>query len=489
MKPAAPTVSQKPKFLKFTGSTLYSNNFEETEKLCSKMLELENLQEIGFDMEWKVSYEKYKPQNKTALIQLCYEAKEKEEEEIYKVTCLCIHIFFSGVTPSLKKILVSEKIKKVGVNILNDASKFQRDFGIEMAGLVELMNEAKSRILDEGATIAYTGKTDMQTLTDKVLGASIEKENSPRISNWEQRNLSQQQIYYAALDAYASLLIYQKIIQFKKPAKQIQSQEQNSKQNNDKTNSIENSNEKNKQDSNDGSSSAKNQSNVTVENQDPNLQTSDGKQNKNINKLLNKDQLVDNSLDVNLLAYKNFNEWEKRCKNVLNLTPAKRQTYDLFMIDGKSFQEISEIKKIKISTVQQYFCDAIKSGYHYKFSALNVPHEVSEKLLQRIKILYPELAEIIHEIDQFVAKKLQESQEKEGIFEQEGIFQETQQMEVDETENKENQSLKAKIQNLFGQLDCRDFSNIFKDKKSFGLKVTFSLKVIRSTRKSCNPNR
>eukprot|EP01023_Acetabularia_acetabulum_P033708 TRINITY_DN31569_c0_g4_i1.p1 TRINITY_DN31569_c0_g4~~TRINITY_DN31569_c0_g4_i1.p1 ORF type:complete len:255 (+),score=17.32 TRINITY_DN31569_c0_g4_i1:164-928(+) len=157
-----PTVKIEPTLIKYPGTTTYSKNSQETEKFCQKILELKNLQDIGFDMEWKVSFVRNQPQPKTALVQLCYETDANQ------YSCLCAHVFYTGVPPSLQKILENNEIKKVGVNILNDASKFQRDFGIQINGCVELMNEARSRILDEGATIAYTGKTNMQTLVLKV---------------------------------------------------------------------------------------------------------------------------------------------------------------------------------------------------------------------------------------------------------------------------------------------------------------------------------
>lgn len=46
-------------------------------------------------------------------------------------------------------------------------------------------------------------------LAAAVLRADVEKEQGLRTSNWEAWPLSQEQQHYAALDAYASLLLYQ----------------------------------------------------------------------------------------------------------------------------------------------------------------------------------------------------------------------------------------------------------------------------------------
>lgn len=39
----------------------------------------------------------------------------------------------------------------------------------------------------------------------------LDKVDSPRLSDWSQRPLSQEQLKYAALDAYASLCVYQEL--------------------------------------------------------------------------------------------------------------------------------------------------------------------------------------------------------------------------------------------------------------------------------------
>ena len=55
-------------------------------------------------------------------------------------------------------------------------------------------------------------------LVNNCLRKKLPKDHTtPRLSNWESRLLSKEQVYYAALDAYASIMAYQHIEQNLEP--------------------------------------------------------------------------------------------------------------------------------------------------------------------------------------------------------------------------------------------------------------------------------
>lgn len=173
----------KPKFC-FEGEIVVSSDSAIIDTLCEEFMKEDCL---GFDMEWEVDFESGISQRKTAVLQLCSNSK-----------CLIIQMqHLESISSSLRNILESENIVKTGVNIGNDASKLMRDFQITMKGCYELM-DAYSHI---------SGKS-LQNLVSVVLGYELDKA-ACLISPWEDINLDEDAVKYAAADAFASLRLYQ----------------------------------------------------------------------------------------------------------------------------------------------------------------------------------------------------------------------------------------------------------------------------------------
>jgi hypothetical protein len=112
---------------------------------------------------------------------------------------------------SLKTLLETRSILKVGVNIAGDVSRLESDFAI---------NVPRDSILD-CATYAVSLKklvtrVSLALLTENLLAKLLEK-NEIRTSEWSVNRLSVRQVNYAALDALASIDCYIHLEQNKDP--------------------------------------------------------------------------------------------------------------------------------------------------------------------------------------------------------------------------------------------------------------------------------
>ncbi|PSR72151.1 hypothetical protein PHLCEN_2v11999 [Hermanssonia centrifuga] len=136
---------------------------------------------LGFDMEWRVFFRRIGPsmkvlERKTALIQLCD-----------------------------AKMIVLIQISAMK----NDGMKLYRDFGILPRNLVEL--GAFAHRADKTFKDTYSRTiVSLVRMTEKYLNQTVDKP-AVRTGNWEVQPLSEEQIHYAANDAYSSLMIYKKL--------------------------------------------------------------------------------------------------------------------------------------------------------------------------------------------------------------------------------------------------------------------------------------
>ncbi|XP_030044786.1 Werner syndrome ATP-dependent helicase-like, partial [Microcaecilia unicolor] len=182
-------------FLAFHGSILYSYEASDCSLLSEDIrVSLSEEAVIGFDIEWPPAYLKGNVK-KVALVQLCV-SEEK---------CYLFHISsMTGFPKGLKLLLEDETIKKTGVGIGGDQWKLMNDFDIKLRGFVELADIANQKLKCK-ETWSLNG------LVKHLFNKQLLKEKLVRCSNWAQFPLSDEQKIYAATDAYAGLLIYQKL--------------------------------------------------------------------------------------------------------------------------------------------------------------------------------------------------------------------------------------------------------------------------------------
>lgn len=140
---------------------------------------------LGFDTETKPSFKKGKMHD-PALIQLA------TSEKVYLFLLKKI-----SLDKRLSIVLSNSGIIKTGVAIADDMRSLQNLYNFQPAGLVDLSNIARKNNI---------GMFGLRGLAACFLGVRISK--TARCSNWGNPNLSEQQIVYAATDAWVSRQIY-----------------------------------------------------------------------------------------------------------------------------------------------------------------------------------------------------------------------------------------------------------------------------------------
>lgn len=137
---------------------------------------------LGFDTEARPSFRKGKVYP-TSLIQLA----GAEQVALIRLTELPLN-------DALCCILSSADIIKAGVAIHEDMRSLQRIHPFEPAGLADLADMAKRQGMQAQG---------LRTLAASLMGGRISK--AAQCSNWEKKELTPQQIRYAATDAWIEI--------------------------------------------------------------------------------------------------------------------------------------------------------------------------------------------------------------------------------------------------------------------------------------------
>lgn len=143
---------------------------------------------FGFDTETRPSFKKG-DYFKVALLQLCSEDD-----------CFLIRTHFINQFETIKAVFENHSILKVGVAIRDDIKALQKLFPFEANNFIELQDLAKK---------AGLKNMGLKGMTEEVLGLTISKR--AKLTNWENKILSDEQKTYAATDAWIGLKLYQKI--------------------------------------------------------------------------------------------------------------------------------------------------------------------------------------------------------------------------------------------------------------------------------------
>lgn len=99
------------------------------------------------------------------------------------------------------KILRSKSIVKVGVDIRDDIKKLQKVIAFKPENFVDLQTESVKYGIEEKS---------LRKISGIVLGERVSK--AQRLSNWSAQTLTDQQIQYAATDAYITRKIYMEFL-------------------------------------------------------------------------------------------------------------------------------------------------------------------------------------------------------------------------------------------------------------------------------------
>lgn len=110
--------------------------------------------------------------------------------------------------------MANPQIIKVGKNVVQDLKNLEEDSHSQMpfVGGIDIAHLAK----DKG--IILSSRMGLAGLCEQVLNCTLEKTLSTRVSiNWSNPELTPSQIQYAALDVWASLQVYLKLVSLKVP--------------------------------------------------------------------------------------------------------------------------------------------------------------------------------------------------------------------------------------------------------------------------------
>ncbi len=140
---------------------------------------------LGIDTETRPAFRRGQ-RNKVSLIQLSTHTD-----------CFLFRIHKIGVIEELHALLVDANITKIGISLRDDFSVLRRVDNFEPKGFIDLQSIISQYGIDD---------MSLQKIYAIIFGKKISK--AQRLSNWEAEQLSVPQQYYAALDAWACLHIY-----------------------------------------------------------------------------------------------------------------------------------------------------------------------------------------------------------------------------------------------------------------------------------------
>ncbi|KAI6081828.1 ribonuclease H-like domain-containing protein [Hypoxylon rubiginosum] len=186
-----------------TVDVLFSDSFENSECIAKTFLDEPVL---GFDMEWPMDADE-----RTIL---------KEKLGLIQISCenriALFHISLHNgsttqdlIAPSLRRIIESPAILKVGVGILSaDFKKLKEDFELQPRGACELTH--LHNLVRFGSNGLENVDTRLWALAKQVqvhLGLPLPKDPAVRESDWS-KPLDNNQKKYAANDAYAGFMLF-----------------------------------------------------------------------------------------------------------------------------------------------------------------------------------------------------------------------------------------------------------------------------------------
>lgn len=175
---------QNQKSLRFAGDI----------RLVTKDIELstinfESITTFGFDTETRPAFRKGES-FQTALLQLATDS-----------TAYLIRLHHIRNFVPICNVLENPDILKVGAAIAHDLKQLQKIFPFQPRGFVDIQDIAKKRGLKN---------LGLKKMTEEVFNANLSK--AAKMTNWERETLTEEQLLYAATDAWIGLKLYQELI-------------------------------------------------------------------------------------------------------------------------------------------------------------------------------------------------------------------------------------------------------------------------------------
>lgn len=143
---------------------------------------------LGFDTETKPSFAKGKS-NAVCLVQLSTND-----------TCFLFRLRENNCLEILRPLFENENILKIGLSLKDDFRAIRKQVEFNPAGFVELQTYVKPFGIEDNS---------LSKIFAIIFNKRISK--SQRLTNWEADFLTEKQKSYAALDAWATLRIYEEL--------------------------------------------------------------------------------------------------------------------------------------------------------------------------------------------------------------------------------------------------------------------------------------
>ena len=173
----------------FPGRIIVVLNEREADKAVDYLL---NAELLGFDTETKSSFRKGH-QNTVALLQVSTND-----------TCFLFRLHRTGLCPSIKKLLETTKVRKIGLSWHDDILSLKKCGEFQPKGFIDLQDHMKELGIED---------TGLAKLYANIFGQRISKRE--QLSNWEADVLSEKQKTYAATDAWACVMLYKEYLRLK----------------------------------------------------------------------------------------------------------------------------------------------------------------------------------------------------------------------------------------------------------------------------------
>lgn len=172
--------------INFKGPVDVINNQNKAVKVAKLLLKEK---ELGFDTECRPAFRKGEHYD-ISLLQLSTD----ENAYLFRLNKF-------EMPSELIELLSSESIKKVGVAVRDDIIGLKKLKKFKDGGFIEIAELAKKKKIV---------KLGLRSLAAITLGQRLSKK--AQLSNWENKRLSDDQVKYAATDAWIGLKIYKKLL-------------------------------------------------------------------------------------------------------------------------------------------------------------------------------------------------------------------------------------------------------------------------------------
>lgn len=177
-------ISSMPKVL-FEGRIIVIATENEADKAVDFLLSQPIL---GIDTETRPAFRKGQ-QNKVSLLQVSTFD-----------TCFLFRLNLTGMTSSIIRLLEDKKVPKIGLSLNDDIMSMHRRKDFIPGNFIDLQKHVGEIGIED---------LSLQKIYANFFGRKISK--TQRLTNWEADILTEKQKEYAATDAWACIMIYEKL--------------------------------------------------------------------------------------------------------------------------------------------------------------------------------------------------------------------------------------------------------------------------------------